>query len=162
MSTIAHKAGSQMGDFVAVHSTQHRKSVYDIIGDSGHSSGGEGSLALLQALGYPFRNGEAGEVKGKEIIVRYFPRSNPKHHFFTTQHNSTKRPQLWVSARNSERSPNYFSSQSSVSAFDYRSFTVTASISECMPRCQQPLPGRVSKRWSVLRMPFLRLAPESN
>jgi len=74
-----------LGDLVAVYSAKTKKSVYAIVGDSGNSSGGEGSLALLQALGYPFTSGKSGEVKSKEITIRYFPGSNPKHSFYATQ-----------------------------------------------------------------------------
>ncbi len=74
-----------LGDLVAVFSNKTKKSVYAIVGDSGNSSGAEGSLALLQALGYPFTSGKSGEVKGKEITIRYFPGSNPQHSFFATQ-----------------------------------------------------------------------------
>ena len=42
-----------LGDFVVVHSMRTKQTVYGIVGDSGHSSGAEGSLALLQGLGYP-------------------------------------------------------------------------------------------------------------
>jgi hypothetical protein len=61
--------------------------VFGIVGDSGNPTGAEGSLALLQALGYPFTTGKTGEVERKEIIVRYFPGSNPEHQFFDTQAN---------------------------------------------------------------------------
>ena len=85
MSDIAMKKGVALGDFVAVYSTKSRKSVYGIVGDDGNPSGAEGSLALLQALGYPFRNGKSGSVEGKELVVRYFPGSNPKHMFYQMQ-----------------------------------------------------------------------------
>ncbi len=81
----AENHGVHLGDFVAVHSLRHDTSVLGIVGDSGHSSGGEGSLALLQALGYPFTTGKTGSVDQPEIIVRYFPRSNADHHFFKDQ-----------------------------------------------------------------------------
>lgn len=74
-----------LGDFVAVYSKKTGKSVFGLVGDSGNSSGAEGSLALLQALGYPFKNGKSGEVTNKEIVIRYFPQSNPGHQFFATQ-----------------------------------------------------------------------------
>jgi len=75
----------KLGDFVAVYSRKTRKSVFGIVGDSGNSSGGEGSLALLQALGYAFKDAKSGGVGTKEIVVRYFPGSNPGHNFFRTQ-----------------------------------------------------------------------------
>jgi Fungal chitosanase of glycosyl hydrolase group 75 len=81
----AENHGVHLGDFVAVHSLKHDKSVFGIVGDSGNSSGAEGSLALLQALGYPFTTGKTGSVDRREIIVRYFVRSNADHHFFKDQ-----------------------------------------------------------------------------
>ena len=85
LSSIAKKAGVALGDFVAVYSRQTHKSIYGIVGDSGNSSGAEGSLALLQALGYPFTSGKTGGVEKREIVVRYFPGSNSGHKFFGTQ-----------------------------------------------------------------------------
>lgn len=85
LATVARKGGVSLGDFVAVYSNKTKKSVFGIVGDSGNSSGAEGSLALLQALGYPFKDGKAGEVGEKEIVVRYFPKSNPSHKFYSTQ-----------------------------------------------------------------------------
>ena len=55
------------------------------VGDTGHRSGAEGSLALVQALGYPARDGRKGGIDSKEIVIRYFPRSNPRHRFFKSQ-----------------------------------------------------------------------------
>jgi hypothetical protein len=75
----------EMGDFAVVFSKRYRKSVYAIVGDSGNDNGNEGSLALLQALGYPFVNGKEGEVDEGEIVIRYFPGSNPARRFFATQ-----------------------------------------------------------------------------
>jgi hypothetical protein len=85
LPTIARKRGVSLGDLVAVYSKKTKKSAFGIVGDSGNSSGAEGSLALLQALGYPFKDGKAGEVTEKEIVVRYFPKSNPGHNFYATQ-----------------------------------------------------------------------------
>jgi peptidoglycan hydrolase-like protein with peptidoglycan-binding domain len=82
---VAEENGVHLGDIVAVHSLRHNSSVFGIVGDSGHSSGAEGSLALLQALGYPFTSGKTGSVDNAEIIVRYFPGSNPDQHFFRDQ-----------------------------------------------------------------------------
>ena len=81
----AKQRGARVGDFVAVYSKRHKRSVYGIVGDSGNPSGGEGSLHLLQDLGYPFRSGKTGTVERKEIVIRFFPRSNTKHMFFRTQ-----------------------------------------------------------------------------
>ena len=82
----ARRKGVRMGDFVAVYSRRTHRGVYGIVGDEGNPSGDEGSLHLLQALGYPFRNGkdEAVERRG-EITVRFFPGSNGRHEFFRTQ-----------------------------------------------------------------------------
>lgn len=82
----ARQHGVQLGDFAAVYSTRTHRSVWAIVGDSGNPSGDEGSLHLLQALGYPFHDGrdEAVENQG-EIIVRYYPGSNPRHRFFRRQ-----------------------------------------------------------------------------
>jgi hypothetical protein len=87
LGKAAARAGAQVGDFVAVYSERTHRSVFGIVGDSGNPTGAEGSLALLQALGYPFTTGKTGEVERKEIIVRYFPGSNPEHQFFDTQAN---------------------------------------------------------------------------
>jgi hypothetical protein len=46
------------------------------VGDDGNPSGNEGSLHLLQALGYPFRNGIEDAVERREIVVRFYPGSN--------------------------------------------------------------------------------------
>ena len=82
----ARKLGARLGDFVAVTSLRTHRSVYAIIGDDGNPSGDEGSLHLLQDLGYPFKNGidDAVENRG-EIIIRFFPNSNPTQLFFRTQ-----------------------------------------------------------------------------
>jgi hypothetical protein len=39
----------------------------------------------LQELGYPFQDGRNDAVEGREIVVRYFPSSNPQHRFFHEQ-----------------------------------------------------------------------------
>ncbi|MGA7215722.1 MAG: peptidoglycan-binding protein [Terrimicrobiaceae bacterium] len=80
----ARDGGVKLGDFCVVHSKRTRRTVYAIVGDSGNDSGAEGSLALLQRLGYPFNNGKSGEAK-EEIVVRYFPGSNPNRLFFFNQ-----------------------------------------------------------------------------
>jgi hypothetical protein len=81
----ARRRGVKVGDFVAVYSRRTRKSVFAIVGDTGNPSGDEGSLHLLQDLGYPFRNGTDDSVETPEIVVRFYPDSNPKHLFFFTQ-----------------------------------------------------------------------------
>ena len=53
--------------------------------DSGNESGAEGSLALVQALGYPLKDGIEDSVDDREIVIRYFPKSNPDKQFFKTQ-----------------------------------------------------------------------------
>ena len=81
----ARRRGARVGDFVAVYSRRHKRSVYGIVGDSGNPSGAEGSLHLLQALGYPFKSGKTGSVERKEVVIRFFPRSNPERMFFRSQ-----------------------------------------------------------------------------
>ncbi|WP_182275685.1 hypothetical protein [Granulicella sp. 5B5] len=73
----ATRRGAHLGDFVAVYSRRTHRSVFGIVGDDGNPSGNEGSLHLLQALGYPFTNGIDDSVKHPEIVVRFYPHSNP-------------------------------------------------------------------------------------
>jgi hypothetical protein len=84
LADVAKDGGVALGDFVAVYSKKTRRAVFGIVGDSGNPAGAEGSLALLRALGYPFKNGKSGEAE-KEIVIRYFPGSNPERRFFRTQ-----------------------------------------------------------------------------
>ena len=81
----ARRRGVKVGDFVAVYSKRTRKSVFAIVGDTGNPSGDEGSLHLLQDLGYPFHNGTDDAVEKAEIIIRFYPNSNPQHQFFFAQ-----------------------------------------------------------------------------
>lgn len=81
----AKKMGARLGDFVAVYSKRTHRSAFGIVGDSGNPSGDEGSLHLLQALGYPFRDGKTYAVEEPEIVVRFYPGSNPQRLFFRTQ-----------------------------------------------------------------------------
>ncbi len=81
----ARRKGAGLGDFVAVYSRRTHKSAFAIVGDSGNPSGDEGSLHLLQALGYPFHNGVDDAVEQREIILRFYPHSNPRQLFFHTQ-----------------------------------------------------------------------------
>lgn len=81
----ARKQGVKVGDFVAVYSQRTRKSVFAIVGDTGNPTGDEGSLHLLQDLGYPFRDGKDDAVETPEIIIRFYPNSNPRHLFFFSQ-----------------------------------------------------------------------------
>jgi len=81
----AKRHGAKLGDFVAVYSTKTHKAVFAIVGDTGNPTGDEGSLHLLQALGYPFHDGISDSVTRPEIIIRFYPKSNPRHQFFFTQ-----------------------------------------------------------------------------
>ena len=82
---VAREAGVKMGDFASVYSCRTGKSVYAIVADSGNESGAEGSLALVRALGYKLTNGIDDSVDNREIVIRYYPKSNPDKHFFKTQ-----------------------------------------------------------------------------
>jgi len=79
------KLGARLGDFVTVTSLRTHRTVFAIVGDDGNPSGNEGSLHLLQALGYPFQDGINGSVTHREIQVHFYPGSNPQHLFFRTQ-----------------------------------------------------------------------------
>ena len=81
----ARKRGVKVGDFVAVYSKRTNKSVFAIVGDTGNPTGDEGSLHLLQDLGYPFHDGKDDAVETPEIVIRFYPNSNPKHLFFFSQ-----------------------------------------------------------------------------
>ncbi len=81
----AKRHGVQLGDFVAVYSKRTHRAVFGIVADDGNPSGDEGSLHLLQSLGYPFHNGIDDAVEDREIVVRFYPHSNPQHLFFRTQ-----------------------------------------------------------------------------
>lgn len=85
LGSFGHRRGVRLGDLAAVHSTRSNKTVFAVVGDDGNQSGGEGSLHLLRALGYPFVDGRDGTAPRKEITVRYFPHSNPGPRFFHTQ-----------------------------------------------------------------------------
>jgi hypothetical protein len=76
LGDAARRRGVRLGDFVAVHSRRTGRSVFGIVGDDGNPSGDEGSLHLLQALGYPFRDGTEDSVERREIVVRFYPGSN--------------------------------------------------------------------------------------
>ena len=81
----ARRRGVKVGDFVAVYSKKTHKAVFAIVGDTGNPTGDEGSLHLLQDLGYPFHDGISDSVTRPEIVIRFYPNSNPKHQFFFTQ-----------------------------------------------------------------------------
>jgi hypothetical protein len=82
---VARRRGVRVGDFASVYSKRTRKGVFAIVGDTGNPTGDEGSLHLLQDLGYPFHDGKNDAVEKPEIVIRFYPNSNPKHHFFFTQ-----------------------------------------------------------------------------
>jgi hypothetical protein len=82
---VARRRGVKVGDFVSVYSKRTRKSSFAIVGDTGNPTGDEGSLHLLQDLGYPFHDGKDDAVEKPEIIIRFYPNSNPRHQFFFTQ-----------------------------------------------------------------------------
>ncbi|MFZ1940111.1 MAG: hypothetical protein WBA18_11855 [Terracidiphilus sp.] len=81
----ARRRGMRVGDFAAVYSKRTGRSVFAIVGDTGNPTGDEGSLHLLQDLGYPFHDGISDSVERPEIVIRFYPNSNPSHHFFFTQ-----------------------------------------------------------------------------
>lgn len=86
LGRAAINGGVQMGDFVTVYSCRTGKSANAIVGDSGNESGAEGSLALVRNLGYThINNGIDESVDEPEILIHYFPHSNPKHLFFRNQ-----------------------------------------------------------------------------
>jgi hypothetical protein len=79
----ARSRGARVGDFVAVYSLRHQRGVFGIVADEGNPSGDEGSLHLLQALGYPSRDGKNDSVEREgEILIRFYPGSNPHARFF--------------------------------------------------------------------------------
>jgi hypothetical protein len=81
----AQRHGVQVGDFVAVYSRRTHRAVFAIVGDTGNPTGDEGSLHLLQDLGYPFHDGISDSVTHPEIVIRFYPNSNPDQQFFFTQ-----------------------------------------------------------------------------
>ena len=82
---VARRRGVRVGDFVSVYSKRTRRSVFAIVGDTGNPTGDEGSLHLMQDLGYPFHDGKNDSVETPEIVIRFYPNSNPNHQFFFTQ-----------------------------------------------------------------------------
>ena len=85
LSDSAKKKGVEQGDFCVVHSIQKNQTVFAIVGDSGHASGAEGSLALLQRLGYKVKGGKSVDEPITNIVVRYFAKSNSSRKFFVRQ-----------------------------------------------------------------------------
>jgi hypothetical protein len=84
LAKSARDKGVKTGDFCVVHSINKNKTVFAIVGDTGHSSGAEGSLALLQRLGFPVKDGKSAPDIS-QIVVRYFANSNPSKQFFHNQ-----------------------------------------------------------------------------
>jgi len=82
---LARRRGVRVGDFALVYSRRTRKGVFAIVGDTGNPTGDEGSLHLLQDLGYSFHDGKNESVEKSEIVIRFYPNSNSKHQFFFTQ-----------------------------------------------------------------------------
>jgi hypothetical protein len=82
---VARRRGVRVGDFVSVYSKRTRRGVFAIVGDTGNPTGDEGSLHLMQDLGYPFHDGKNDSIEKPEIVIRFYPNSNPKHQFFFTQ-----------------------------------------------------------------------------
>ena len=78
LGRFGERHGVRLGDLAAVHSSRTARTVWAIVGDEGNPSGAEGSLALLQHLGYPFHDGKEDAVERREIVIRYFPGSNPR------------------------------------------------------------------------------------
>jgi len=85
LATSAKKKGVRTGDFCVVHAVKKKTTVFAIVGDTGHSSGAEGSLALLQRLGFKVKSGKSVDEKITDIVVRYFANSNPSKQFFFKQ-----------------------------------------------------------------------------
>jgi hypothetical protein len=85
LGDAAHRRGARVGDFIAAHSKRTGRSVFGLVGDTGNPSGDEGSLHLLQDLGYAFHNGKNEAVEDADITIRFYPRSNPQHMFFREQ-----------------------------------------------------------------------------
>ena len=85
LATSAKKKGVETGDFCVVHAIKKKRTVFAIVGDTGHSSGAEGSLALLQRLGFKVKSGKSTGEDITDIVVRYFAESNPSKLFFIKQ-----------------------------------------------------------------------------
>ncbi len=85
LARAARDAGVRLGDFCVVHSLRTRFTVYAIVGDCGNSRGAEGSLALLQRLGYNVKDGKSGGEDDAKIVVRYFALTNPERLFYFLQ-----------------------------------------------------------------------------
>lgn len=84
LADSAKEKGVKTGDFCVVHSVKNNKTVFAIVGDTGHKDGTEGSLALLQRLGYSVKDGKSAP-NISDVVVRYFANSNPSRQFFFDQ-----------------------------------------------------------------------------
>lgn len=82
---VARAHGVKLGDLATVYSCRTGRSAYAIVADSGNESGEEGSLALVQALGYKIKDGVEDSVDRREIVLTYYPGTNPDKRFFHTQ-----------------------------------------------------------------------------
>jgi hypothetical protein len=85
LAISAANKGVKLGDFCVVHSITKNKTVFAIVGDSGNSSGKEGSLALLQRLGFKVKSGKSVEEPITNVVVRYFANLNSSGLFFFKQ-----------------------------------------------------------------------------
>ena len=85
LARSAANKGVKLGDFCVVHSVTKNKTVFAIVGDSGNSSGKEGSLALLQRLGFRVKSGKSVDEAITKVVVRYFANTNPNGLFFFNQ-----------------------------------------------------------------------------
>jgi hypothetical protein len=85
LATSAKNKGVETGDFCVVHAIKKNKTVFAIVGDTGNSRGTEGSLALLQRLGFKVKSGKSAEEPITNIVVRYFAKTNPSKKFFFNQ-----------------------------------------------------------------------------
>ena len=81
----ARRMGARLGDFVAVYSRRTHRSVFGIVGDYGNPTGTRDRCTCCRRSGYPFHNGKDDAVEHAEIVVRFYPGSNPEHRFFRTQ-----------------------------------------------------------------------------
>ncbi len=79
LGNAARRRGARVGDFVAAYSRTTHRSAFAIVADEGNPSGDEGSLHLLQDLGYPFHDGKSDAVEGREIVLRFYPGTNQPH-----------------------------------------------------------------------------------
>jgi len=81
---VGKKSVGKIGDYAVVHDLMNNTTGYAVIGDKGHPSGEEGSLALLHHLGATEASGnnDPEKVKGGRYIVRVYPNTRPKDNSF--------------------------------------------------------------------------------